>query len=242
METIYEHVGGDKLLVMGRKSNFLCPLADYTDFDKVTIAVCMSSTFGGSGNTNVASITESIPITWAIDRLFIGLKNGTVDIPAQVNNLFVGLTNASAATESNLEIGSRVDVYTNAAQEISFATVNDTTYDEETFSDTIKMPEENLVVTANRFVIFLIQMVISDRGLSTQSCTLAYQQLQNQTNSSINFLKAKVRQFNATSTTSPLSLNDGLSAYTLPDHFFLHWPLVKNKVRLHSVLVGGQKV
>ncbi len=187
-----------------------------------------------SSNNNAVGVNETIALSGALDRLCFGIKNtDTTVIPGQTGCRFLGVVNSgnvtlSAASQQiaegfgGMRFGAGVD--TTIAVNTGFA------------SDGMLCPA-NPALASSYGGFYALKLTVANRGLSTQTVTAstARQATVAGTDYSVSALRSLITGGTYGTPSNAMVWNDGVSAYALPDCFYIRMPFLNNRIRLSSI-------
>lgn len=239
MALIYEKIVGDKVVILEpREACIRVPLASSNQWTELRIGVAVSATSVAA--SNAAYPSESFVASTVYDRFSFGLKNGdTDDLPGVAGSTFWGANTVNGETMT-------LDATTGNFTESSNRTYS--VWNGATLIDSdvpghgrLDLPSAVEAQAATLFAMFwMLRIVITDRGLATQ--TVQFARSMDAGNNKTDCSEIAMRAFlvampNISTLSGAITANSGGVALPVPDAFFLRFPTISSRLRVHNVMV-----
>lgn len=238
MAFAYQKTVDDMAIIWGAREQ-MARKFDFGAWTEMRIGCFWSTTTLGDNNTE-PTVTETVPITTAYDRFFFGLKDESAVTPSLAGSRFVGMTNREnvalnsilTASAGNVTIGDAgqnfgVRGFEGATQ----ATVS-------SLSGNIGGMSNADPAAATGYASFMgLRFVISNLGASSQTIAVSSSFSNNVagTDYSAANLRTYLSAFAAPSSAITIDWNNGVTAYAIPDCWFLRNPFFNNRIRVHCM-------
>lgn len=182
-------------------------------------------------NDNAAGAGETAIINTAADYLTFGLKNAdNTTLPGMAGSRFVGIgaRTGNVNTSSNFILNSGAGFDTFGYE--------GTTLKNGTGKVGVWAGPTNPAPSSNYCVMSAIRMVITDRGLATQSIAISSSETASGSSSyPASLLLSDMNTFASPSASRTVQWNDGVAAYPIPDSFWVRCPLYNNRIRISCI-------
>lgn len=236
MAEIYQKLITDKALILAPREGFMRPF-NLSNWTEIRMGMYFTGVSSGSNDTFAGS-DETVALSSKFDRFHFGIKSDTPDLPGTLGTDFIGMTNS-----------------TNAVAMASFtlfgsngASINNTLVSGVSKDATFTLNGVDILrgmrfgtgvanaTTYNSF--YAIKIVINNPGLSTQTVTISTTNTQDIAGSSYDTDTLNTLINNGTYTTSDaVAWNNGVTAYALPTHAFIHLPFYNYSIRISALRV-----
>lgn len=231
MGSIVQKVAADRVLILDPRE-FHTRQFDFDNWTEMRMGFFFSGVAAIGDNT--ASASEEVTQITVDDLITVGLKNSdTDDLPGQAGSLFIGAKSYSSKANCN-----GAAFFSNAgSNKLTAAAYNGASLIGGAGSDLNGLDYASNVTgitTYNGF--WVLKLVITNRGLATQSIALSTGQTSNV--SGADYSPSALRTLmNSATFTVPVTLawNDGVAARPIPDSYWIRLPFYSNRIRLSCI-------
>lgn len=208
-----------------RKFNF------NTDWTEVRVGMfCSAIAATGSNDVNVA---ETVAISGVADYITFGIKDDSQTYPGQTGSLFLGVKNTVSSVSSPPN-----GFHGNGAGWRATGYYDTTLVENATFLGSSMYVGGGATASAATGYcgFFAIKLVISDRGLSTQSVAMSISttEIVAGADYSASALRTAINNGSYVGTQS-IAWNDGAAARDIPDCVWVRVPLYNNQLRISAI-------
>lgn len=172
----YQKTVTDKTIILGPREGFIRPFDFGTDWTEMRIGMFISGVTSAGDNTGI-SATETLALTTYADRLTVGIKDNTDDLPGVAGTNFVGYgTNATHVAEDQ-----HMGIYNNSTgsygARLNAMSAIGTSFTARALINAgvsgLQYPNTATVAGASGYCGFwCIKITIADRGLGTQNISI----------------------------------------------------------------------
>jgi len=225
---IYEKPS-EKVVILSSREAIQRPL-DFSTWSEIRLGMFFSMTTVGSDNTAVAA--ETLAIVSPNDYITYGLKNSNnTNVPGVSGSRFIGIGTTSG--NSLLALGDIGGFNTFHAQGFEGTTLIENA---STMHPGIMFFPSPTPSTAYSGV-FILKLVLANRGLSSQTVTATAAQQSGVAGGtySTDELLIEMNNFIVPGATRTFNWNDGVSAYDIPDAFYIRLPFYTARMRISAM-------
>lgn len=233
MATIYQKIATDKQLILDPREGYLRQFS-FTGWTELRLGIYFSGVAASGDNT--ASVSEDVTYNTYADKIYFGIKNSdTVDLPGHAAASFLGLTTQSGGYSScnGQDFFSQATTHIVAGAYHLGTLINGASGDD--VGSGFMYPTD--VTGASGYNGFIaVKFVITNLGTSSQTVTISKAGTQTVTGTDYSSSALRTAMNSATyGTTKAIAWNDGASAYTIPDGFFIRMPFYNNRIRISAL-------
>lgn len=234
MAKIYTKTAIDKTLILAPREAFIRGF-DFGAWTDIRVGMYLSGVDGSVDDS--PAVSQTVGLTDAASRLAFGIKNNdSSTLPGETGASFLGISNNASYPAYSSSTSFHAGV---SAGRVGVMGIKDTTVlnDTNTSFAELAFPVESSALTSSYCGLYIIRYVVSNAGTAAQSVSVRVYKSSPiaGTDYSASALEIAIGTPAMASGTS-VTWNDGVSAYDLPDAFFVRLPFTTSRLRISALM------